>query len=122
MDGDVVQAQEMMEGVGPELGREVGTAKHSTDGIADGTMGTLTRTVLMGGVRGSGFDCVSSLFKQVNDFLTATKFTAEIKTHVLVGDIDGKAMLGKPTIEEIDGRGLGPETFTVQGATEMIDD
>jgi hypothetical protein len=112
----------MMECVGPELGREVGTAKHSTDGIADGTMGTLTRTVLMGGVRGSGFDCIAGLFKQVNDFLTATKFTAEIKTHELVGDIYGKAILSEPMIEEIDGRGLGPETFTVQGATEMIDD
>jgi hypothetical protein len=80
-------------------------------------VGTFTGTILMKGVRCSGFNSIAHLFEQVNNFCTMTKFATEIKAHVFVRNIHGKAMLGKPMVEEIDGRGFAqqlPDALTTQ--------
>jgi hypothetical protein len=122
VDSDIVQPQEMVEGIRPEFGREIGATKHSANGITDGVVGTFTGTILMKGVRCSGFDSIAHLFEQVNNFRTMTKFATEIKAHVFVRNIHGKAMLGKPMVAEIDGRGFGAETFAIQCAATVIND
>jgi hypothetical protein len=112
----------MMEGIRPEFGREIGATKHSANGITDGAVGTFTGTVLMRGVGCSGFDSIARLFEQVNNVRTTTKLATKIEAHVFVRNIRGKAVLGKPMVEEIDGRGFGAETFAVQRAAVVIDD
>jgi hypothetical protein len=112
----------MMEGIRPEFGREIGATKHSANGITDGAVGTFTGTILMRGVGCSGFDSIARLFEQVNNIRTTTKLVTKIEAHVFVRNIRRKAVLGKPMVEEIDGRGFGAETFAVQRAAVVIDD
>jgi hypothetical protein len=47
VNGHVVQSEMVVEGIGPELGREVGTSKHSMKGVANRPVRTLTWTILM---------------------------------------------------------------------------
>ena len=109
-----------MECIRPEFGRETGATKHSTNGFTDGMVGTFTWTIMMRRIGCSRFDSIARLFKQINDFGTKTKFTTEIKSHIFVRNILGKAMLYKPTVKEIDGQSFGAKTFTIQHAAEMI--
>jgi hypothetical protein len=47
MYGDIVQAKPMMEGIRPKLGRQIGAAKHGTQGITNSLMGMLAGAILM---------------------------------------------------------------------------
>jgi len=63
MHSNVVEAKKVMKSIGPELRRKSSTAKHGANGITNGLMGTFARTILMGGVGSSRFDCISSLLE-----------------------------------------------------------
>jgi hypothetical protein len=122
MYGDIVQAKPMMEGIRPELGRKIGTAKHGTQGITNSLMGTLAGAILMGGSRGSGLNKVSRILKQLHNFLTTTQVATLIQANILVGHISRETMKDKPTIKKVQRRSLVAEALAIQGATVMISD
>jgi hypothetical protein len=63
MHSNVVEAKKVMKSIGPELRRKSSTAKHGANGVTNGLMGTFARTILVGGVRSSRFDRISSLLE-----------------------------------------------------------
>jgi hypothetical protein len=122
MDSDIVKAEIMMEGIGPELGRKTGTTKHSTKSITNGLMGMFTRAVLMRGVRSRSFKTISSIFKQVHHIATSSKIATKVKANILIREVNRETMLGKPAIQKVNGRSLGTKSLTIQSATVMIRD
>jgi hypothetical protein len=74
-------------------------------------VGTLTGTILMGGVGSGGCDVITSVGEKLDDIVAATKFTAKIKAHITVRNGCGKTMKREPRIQKIDGWCLGSETL-----------
>jgi hypothetical protein len=113
MDSYIVEAEVVMEGIRPESDRKIGTAKHGTKSIANGLMGTFTRTILVRRVGGSRFDAIASMFEEINHFTTATKITTKVKADIFVRRINRKTMEGKPAIQKVDGGSFGAKRFTI---------
>ena len=86
MRDHVVETQEVMKGKGPELGLKSSTSQHGTQGILDGAMRTLSRTIGGGGIRSCGLNGVASTLKQFIHFSAAAKFT-HVPAHTLASTI-----------------------------------
>jgi hypothetical protein len=112
----------MMECIRPKFRREVSATEHGTKGIADSPMRAFTRAVLMRGIGGGGFESITSGFKECHDLRATAKLTTEIKTHIFTRDINREAVKGKPTIQEVERRGLGAEGLTVEGTAIVVSD
>jgi hypothetical protein len=84
-------------------------------------VGTFTGTILVRGVRSSGFDVITSVGEELDDSVTATKFAAKIEAHVTVGNGHGETMKCEPRIQKINGWSFGNETLAEQHTTMMVD-
>ena len=92
----------MMEGVWPKLGRQIGsTTKHGTQGITNSLMRAFTGAILMESSRGSGFNKVARILKQLDNLLTMPQVTTPIQVNVLVRNISQKTMKDKPSIKNV---------------------
>jgi hypothetical protein len=109
-----------MEGIRPEPDRKIGTAKHGTKSIANGLMGTFTRTILVRRVGCGRFDAIASIFEEINHLTTATKIATKVKAYIFVRRINRKTMEGKPAIQKVDGGNLGVKRFTIESVAVMI--
>jgi hypothetical protein len=67
MNSNIVEAQEMMECIWPELGSKIGTSQHGTNGITDCLMWALPRAILMRGAGCSGFNGITSTLKETDN-------------------------------------------------------
>jgi hypothetical protein len=55
--------------------------------------------------------------------MAPTKVATKIKPNVFTREIHRKAMTGEPSIQEVDGRGLGGgKGLAIEGAAVMIND
>jgi hypothetical protein len=88
--------------------------------IANGLMGTFTRTILVRRVGSGRFDVIASIFEEINYLTTATKIVTKVKVYIFVGKINRKTIEGKPAIQKIDGGSLGAKSFTIKSAAVMI--
>jgi hypothetical protein len=115
MDSNIVQAKPMMEGIRPELGRQIGATKHGTQCITNSLMRTFTGAILTGSSGGSGFNKVARMLKQADNLLTMSQVTTLIQANVLIGNVSRKTMKDKPSIKKIKGGSFVAETFAIQG-------
>ena len=122
MRRNIVETKEMLEGKRPKTRGQASTSEHGSNSVGDSAVGTFAWTILMGRIRGGGFDFVTSIFEKRDNLGTSTKFATKVHANIFVGGVGRKSMLSEPTVAEVDGRGFGTETFTIQGTTVMIDD
>jgi hypothetical protein len=111
----------MVEGIGPEGGAEISTSKYSAKGSANGlmrTMGTLSRAILVRGIRVSELDLISKVVEGNVNIAAFAKLTTTIQMNVFVRA--GWGVVGKPLIEPVDGRSLSGKGTAEQATTEMV--
>jgi hypothetical protein len=53
---------------------------------------------------------------------TTTEIATKVKANVFVREVDRKTMTGEPTIQKVDGWGLGAESLAIKGTAEVVDD
>ena len=87
MRSHIMQMEVVMKGIGPETGRKHSTTKEIADGITNITVTAFNGAILVGGVRGSGFNTVASLSEEGMDLGRAAKFTTKIHADILVRSI-----------------------------------
>ena len=92
----------MMEDIWPKLQWKIGTTQHGAKGVSNHLMGTFTRAILMQRGRGSGFDSITSIFKQSNNFRTVTQLTTKIHADIFAGNINRETMESQEAIHEVD--------------------
>jgi hypothetical protein len=111
---DIIQLEEVIDGIWPLFGGKAGTGKHSTDGIGKGLMGTFDLAVLVRGVGCSRLKGIASILKELNNSLAGTQITTWIHANILVGDILGETMImEQPTIQEVKWWRLGGKALTI---------
>jgi hypothetical protein len=59
-------------------------------------MGTLTRPILMGGIRTSELNLVSKICERLSNFMTLAEFTTTIHANIFVETIRG--IVGEPEV------------------------
>ena len=81
----VLDAEIVVEGIWPELDREVSTMEHGTKSISNGEVSAFDGTVLVRRVRACCMDAVAELTEELLDLRIPIKFPSLIHIHVLVG-------------------------------------
>ena len=120
MGDEIIKPDIMIERIGPIRGWQIRTAQHGAEGVANGLMGPLGRTILVRGVRASKLDGVPELLKNLADIVTTTEFATAIHPNILVR-ARGR-VVGKPIVQPIDRRCFGSESTSCNAAAEMISD
>ena len=111
----------MVKSVRPESRAKSGAGEHSTECVANGLMGTLTRPILMGGIGTSKLDLISKIGESVANLVTFTEFTTTIHAYIFVGASSG-GIVSEPTVKPIDRRSFGSERASENTATVVISD
>jgi len=84
MRSHVVQAKEVVECIGPELGVEAASFENGGDAFLDSAMWTLAKAVLMVSTGASRFDGIARTFKEFPEFEGTEEITSLIDANVLI--------------------------------------
>ena len=115
---EIVKADVVIECIGPEVRLEVGTGKHSAEGVADCLVRSLTRSILVRRIWSGEFDRVTEIYKGAVDVSAFTEFASAIHANIFVGTL--RSIAGKPTIDPVNGWGLCREGSSKDSAAEVV--
>jgi hypothetical protein len=115
---EIILANIMVEGIGPEGGAEISTSKHCAKSSANGLMRTFSRAILARSIRASELDLVSKVVEGNVNVAAFTKLTTTIHRNAFVRA--GRGVAGKPLIEPVDGRSLSDKGAAKQATTEVV--
>jgi hypothetical protein len=79
----IFDAKVGMKCIRPKLGIKARAGKHSTEGIANGLMSALDRTVLVGTIRTGRSDIIAMALEEATNFWIVVKFAALVKKNIL---------------------------------------
>ena len=85
----ILDAQVVMEGIGPKAGVKASTREHSVESITNGLIGAFDRSILVGTVGSSSANGIAKLLKKGANFWIVVKFPALVEIDVLIGDARG---------------------------------
>ena len=122
MWADIVETDKVMKCIRPEFNGEIGAMEHGKNGVADSLMRSFTGTIGAGRIGGGGLNRIASVFKEIDNGVTAGKFTTLIEANVLMKNILRASMFSKPLIEIIERGFLGRKALTIKCAGVMISD
>jgi hypothetical protein len=94
-----------MEGIGPEVGVEIGSSEHHAQGIANGLVGTFDGAVLVRAVSAGGQNIVAMTLKESANFVVVVKFASLVQVDLLTRDFG--SMLLQPVIKPVEGGAFG---------------
>jgi hypothetical protein len=101
VNGDVVQAHEVVKIIGPETRGETGTAEDGPHGGCEGLMRSFAWSVLTRRHGGSGLEMIARFREQVTDGGVAAAFATEIHADVFTSKFMSETMKTKPTVDEV---------------------
>jgi hypothetical protein len=120
MDCEIVNPEEMMEGIRPKFVVQSSAGEHGAHGVTNSTMGSLNRTVLVRRVCSGHLDGITSIAEKLKNSSTIGKIAATIHANILVGNIARETLGSKEAIEELERRSLGDKSFATECTTMMI--
>jgi hypothetical protein len=110
----------MVKSIWPELVIKTRTGEHGTKSIANSTMGSFDRTILMRGISSGSLDGVSSMLEKVHNSATMGQITAAIHTNIFVRYVTREPLDSEKTVQEINRGGFGHESFATKGAAKVV--
>jgi hypothetical protein len=116
----ILDANVVVEGVGPKTGIKMGSQKHGAKSITDGLMSAFAGTILMRRVSAGGMDGIMKFFEEGANFGIVVELASLVKNDVFVINVRGMGV--KPFSKPKKRRALGDTGDAVESGSVVVGD